>query len=80
VLDEDTVNNGSDDLYSIPIDDLRHRLVEMGVVVIVTRCLCSLEHEFANILDRRVSRVSCPFADVIECIGVCHFVWLSLAV
>ena len=72
MLDEDTVDNGSDGLRSILIDNCCHRFVEMDVVVVSTRCLCSLEYEFADIVDRRVGWIPRPFTNVVEGIGIGH--------
>jgi len=72
VLDENTVDNGSDGLRSILLDNCCHRFIKMGVVVISTRYLCSLEYEYADVVNRRVDWIPRTFTNVVANVGIGH--------
>lgn len=72
VLDEDTVDNGSDCICTISIDDSSHGLIEMGVLVIFTRLPCSFNDECDYVVDRRVGWIPRAFTNVVEGVGIGH--------
>lgn len=51
VFDEDAMDDGSDSLCPVSVDGRCHRLVEMGILVVGTWIRCSLQYEFADIVD-----------------------------
>jgi hypothetical protein len=57
VLNEYTIDDSSDSICTISVDDSSHALVEMGVLVVFTRLPGSFKDELADIVDRRVGWV-----------------------
>jgi hypothetical protein len=50
-VDEDAMDNGSDGVCPVPVDDSSHHLVEMRVPVLRPGMLCAFEHEFDYIVN-----------------------------
>ena len=51
VVDEDAMDNGSDGLSPLPIDDSSHHLVEMRVPVLRSRMVRAFEDEFDHVIN-----------------------------
>jgi hypothetical protein len=49
VLDEDAMDDRSNGGSPVAVDNSSHHCVEMPVLVLLPRVLCSVEHEFDNV-------------------------------
>jgi len=72
VLNEDALDDGPDGVFTILIDDSSHGLVEMCVVVVLTRFPCSIKDECDHIVDRCMGWILRPFPNVVERVGLGH--------
>ena len=72
-VDEDAADDGVNGLHSVPIDDGRHQLIEMGVTVVRSRLLRSFQNEVDDIRNRRVIGIPRSLTNVVERLSIRHF-------
>jgi hypothetical protein len=72
VLNEHTMDDSSDSIRTISIEDSSHALVEMGVLMVFTRLPGSFKDECGDVVDRRVGRISRSFTNVVEGVDIGH--------
>ncbi|ELZ32041.1 hypothetical protein C474_07567 [Halogeometricum pallidum JCM 14848] len=72
MLNEYTMDDSSDSIRTISVDDSSHGLIEMSVLVIFTRILCSFKDECDYVGDRRVGWIPCLFTNVVASVGIGH--------
>ena len=66
------MDDGSDGVCAISINDSSHHFIEMDVLMVFSLVPCSLDHKFADIVDRRVGWISRPFTNVVEGVSFGH--------
>lgn len=72
VVDENAMDNDSDSLLDVSVDDSRHYPVETHVGVIHSRMLRSLEYEFDHVGHRYVFWIPSSFTNVVEGLRIGH--------
>ena len=66
------MDDSSDRIRTVSIEDSSHALVEMGILVVFTRLPGSFKDEFDYVVDRRVGWIPRPFSNVVEGVGIGH--------
>ena len=72
-VNEDPVDDRSDDCIPVPIDNRGYRGVEMRIRVICTGSSSPFEQALTDSVDGCVSGIASSFPDVVHCRSIGHF-------